>query len=95
MSCSGLHLARSEGSAQRQKHRISFDTALHVFDDPYHVTTQDREVDGEPRWQTIGIVGAHNVLLVAHTADDEGGAIRIISVRKATRTERRIYAEGN
>jgi uncharacterized DUF497 family protein len=41
----------------RQEHRISFDTALHVFDDPYHVTTQDREVDGESRWQTIGMVG--------------------------------------
>jgi uncharacterized protein len=79
----------------RQKHRISFDTALHVFDDPYHVTTQDREVDCEPRWQTIGMVGAHNVLLVAHTADQESGAVRIISARKATRTERRIYAEGN
>jgi uncharacterized DUF497 family protein len=79
----------------RQQHCISFDTALHVFDDPYHVTTQDREVDGEPRWQTIGMIGAHNVLLVAHTEDDETGAIRIISDRKATRTERRIYAEGN
>jgi len=79
----------------RRKHRISFDTASHVFDDPYHVTTQDREVDGEPRWQTIGMVGAHNVLLVAHTTDDEDGAIRIISARKATRSERRVYAEGN
>jgi uncharacterized DUF497 family protein len=86
--------ARKDQLNQR-KHRISFDTALHVFDDPYHVTTQDREVGGEPRWQTIGMVGAHNVLLVAHAADDEGGAIRIISARKATRTERRIYAEGN
>jgi uncharacterized DUF497 family protein len=79
----------------RRKHRISFDTALHVFDDPYHVTTQDREVDGETRWQTIGMIGVHNVLLVAHTIDDEGEAIRIISARKATRTERRIYAEAN
>ena len=79
----------------RRKHRISLDTALHVFDDPYHMTTQDREVDGEPRWQTIGMVGAYNVLLVAHAVDDETGAIRIISARKATRTERRIYAEGN
>ena len=78
----------------RRKHHISFDTALHVFHDPYHVTTLDREVDGEPRWQTIGMVGAHNVLLVAHT-EDESGPIRIISARKATRTERRIYAEGN
>jgi uncharacterized DUF497 family protein len=68
---------------------------LHVFDDPYHVTTQDREVDGEPRWQTIGMIGTHNVLLVAHTEDDETGAIRIISARKATRTERRIHAEAN
>lgn len=86
--------ARKDRLNQR-KHRISFDIALHVFDDPYHVTTQDREVDGEPRWQTIGMIGAHNVLLVAHTTDDETGAIRIISARKATRTERRIYAEGN
>jgi uncharacterized DUF497 family protein len=68
---------------------------MHVFDDPYHVTTQDRDVDGEPRWQTIGMIGAHNVFLVAHTEDDETGAIRIISARKATRTERRTYAEGN
>jgi uncharacterized DUF497 family protein len=68
---------------------------LNVFDDPYHVTTQDREVDGEPRWQTIGMVGAHNVLLVAHTTGEEDDAIRIVSARKATRTERRIYAEGN
>jgi uncharacterized protein len=79
----------------RRKHRISFETALHVFDDPYHVTTQDREVHGEPRWQTIGMIGSHNLLLVAHTIDDEGSAIRIISARKATRIERRIYAEGN
>lgn len=41
------------------------------------------------------MAGAHYVLMVAHSADDEGGAIRIISARKATRTERRIYAEGN
>jgi uncharacterized protein (DUF4415 family)/uncharacterized DUF497 family protein len=66
----------------RQKHRITFDTALHVFDDPYQVTTQDREVDGEPRWQTIGMVGPHNLLLVAHTADEESGAIRIVSAAK-------------
>lgn len=79
----------------RQKHRISFDTASHVFDDPYHVTTQDREVDGEPRWQTIGMVGQQNVVLVAHTIDEENDEIRIISARRATRTERRIYAEGS
>lgn len=77
----------------RWKHGISFDTAMHVFDDPHHVSTQDREVAGEPRWQTIGVIGAHNILLVAHTIDEGADAIRTISARKATRAERRIYAE--
>jgi uncharacterized DUF497 family protein len=36
--------------ANRQKHGISFENAMLVFDDPYHLTSQDREVDGEPRW---------------------------------------------
>jgi ribonuclease toxin BrnT of type II toxin-antitoxin system len=33
----------------KRKHGVSFDTAVLVFDDPYHLTRQDREVDGEPR----------------------------------------------
>jgi uncharacterized protein len=78
----------------RRKHGISFDTAMRIFDDPFQVTEQDREVEHEPRWQTIGTVG-QNVLLVVHTVDEESDVIRIISARKATRAERRIYAEGN
>jgi uncharacterized protein len=78
----------------RRKDGISFDTAMYVFDDPYHLAAQDREVEGEPRWQAIGMVG-QNILLVAHTVDEENDVIRIISARKATPTERRIYAEGS
>src|SRR5437588_6622704 len=44
----------------KRKHGVSFETASLVFDDPHHLTRQDREVDGEPRWQTIGVVnGIH------------------------------------
>jgi uncharacterized protein len=78
----------------RRKPGISFDTAMRVFDDPYRVSTQDREVGGESRCQTIAMV-QQSVLMVAHTVDEENEAIRIISARKATPTERRIYAEGN
>jgi len=78
----------------RKKHGIGFETAIHVFDDPFHVTTQDREVEGEMRWQTIGMAG-EQVLLVAHTVEEDGELIRIISARKATRTERNIYAQGS
>jgi hypothetical protein len=83
--------------ANQKKHHISFETALQVFDDPFHVTAQDREVDGDERWQTIGLVNGVHVLLVAHTVDEREGEalIRILSARKATRQERKIYAEGN
>jgi len=79
----------------KQKHGVSFETAILVFDDPYHVTRQDREVGGEPRWQTIGMVSAVQVILVAHTVDEDEELIRILSARKATRRERSIYGQGN
>ena len=79
----------------KQKHGVSFETAILVFDDPYHVTRQDREVGGEARWQTIGMVSGVHVLLVAHTVDEDEELVRILSARKATRRERSIYAQGN
>lgn len=83
-----------KNQANRKKHRINFETASLVFDDPFHISVQDREVDGEARWQTIGMVNGVHVLLVAHTVDEEAGVIRILSARKATRGERSIYAQG-
>jgi uncharacterized protein len=71
-----------------------FEAALQVFDDPFHISVQDREAEGEARWQTIGMVSGVHVLLVAHTVDEEAEVIRILSARKATPRERSIYAEG-
>ena len=79
----------------KRKHGVSFDTASQVFDDPFHLTTQDREIEGEARWQTIGMVSGIHVLLVAHTISEDEDVVRILSARKATPGERRIYAEGN
>jgi len=80
----------------QQKHHVSFEIAQHVFDDPLHVSRQDRIEDGEPRWQTVGLVGNVALLLVAHTVTeaDGGVTIGIISARKADKTERRIYEQG-
>lgn len=78
----------------RRRHGISFETAALVFDDPYHLSVQDREVEGEVRWQTIGLVGGLHVLVVAHTVDEEEEVIRIISARKAEPRERKTYAQG-
>jgi uncharacterized DUF497 family protein len=79
----------------RRKHGVSFETAIRVFDDPYHLTRQDREIEAEPRWQTIGMVNGTHVLLVAHTVSEDEEVVHIISARKATRQERSIYAQSN
>jgi uncharacterized protein len=78
------------------KHGISFEIAKSVFDDPYALSIQDRVVEGEERWQTLGAIGGVVAVLVAHTHQEEEGeaVIRIISARKSTPLERRAYEEG-
>lgn len=79
-----------------RKHRIGFETAVRVFLDPFHLTRQDRVVEGEDRWQTIGAVDGALVILVAYSViGEEEEVIRIISARKATRQERMDYEETN
>jgi len=40
----------------QHKHGVSFATAQWVFNDPLHISKQDRIENGELRWQTIGLV---------------------------------------
>lgn len=85
-----------EEKAQKnlRKHHVSFEEAALVFDDPLAVSRQDKIVNGECRWKTIGLVSGCLLLVVAHTIrDEESGAevIRIISARRAEPKERRNY----
>lgn len=79
----------------RAKHKISFEAAQFVFDDPYAFSIRDRVVNGEERWQTTGRAAGISVLLVVHANREERGedVIRIITARKATPRERRLYEE--
>ena len=81
--------------ANLAKHKISFETARLVFEDPLALSIQDRFVDDEERWQTSGVIDDVLLIVVAHTwTDDEGDeVIRLISARKATRGERDAYVE--
>ena len=77
-----------------KKHKISFELAARVVADPFMLMAQDRIENGEQRWQSIGMVDAHVVVLVAHTVgDDDDGTevICIISARKADKQERKRY----
>ncbi len=84
-----------EGKNRRNlaKHKVSFETASLVFEDRRALSIQDRVVEGEERWQTVGMVSG-TVLFVAHTYREEAGdeVIRLISARKAIAHERRAYA---
>ena len=78
----------------KQKHEIRFETAQHVFDDRRSMTEND-PYQYEERFRTTGMVRG-TVILVVHTwtegeTSDEFG--RIISARKATRSERVRYEE--
>lgn len=89
----------AKAASNLRKHRVSFETAIRAFADPFAFTEQDRIEGGEQRWQTLGMVEGYVLLLVAHTIheEDEDGQsveiIRIISARPADRKERRRYEQ--
>lgn len=70
------------------KHKVSFETATNVFFDENRIEKLDEEhSDDEERWQVIGMVD--DILFVVYT--DREDRTRIISARKADKTERRKY----
>ncbi|MBI4840383.1 MAG: BrnT family toxin [candidate division NC10 bacterium] len=74
-------------------HGVSFEEAATVFLDPLAVTYPDPDQsDEEDREITIGHSVKQRILFVSHC--QRGDRIRIISVRRATRKERRQHEEG-
>jgi hypothetical protein len=90
-----MHFEWDAAKATRnlRKRRVSFEEASSVFYDPLAVTGGDPDHSGgEQRWVTFGMSSAGRLLVVSHTERDD--AVRMISARLATPTERRIYEEG-
>jgi uncharacterized DUF497 family protein len=55
----------SKAEANMGKHKISFESAAKVFDDPNVVVMKDRiDETGEQRWNAIGTVEGVTLLLV-------------------------------
>jgi hypothetical protein len=75
---------KAKGSLR--KHRVSLDEAV----DPLSVTFDDLDHSiSENRLMTVGYSGRGRLLVVSHT--ERGIAVRIISVRLASRHERRRH----
>ncbi|MDB4980349.1 MAG: hypothetical protein JWM82_1101 [Myxococcales bacterium] len=73
------------------KHGVSFEEGMSAFDDPLSLTIFDPDHSREEdRFLLLGASRDGHLVAVAHTFRDE--AVRIISVRLATRSERRDHA---
>ena len=82
-----------KAAANVRKHGISFDEAVTAFENPLSVTYRDPDhSEDEFRFLTFGLSSSGRILVVAHADREE--AIRLISARPATRSERRAYEEG-
>ncbi len=77
-----------------RKHKVTFEEAKSVFNDPLLLTFPDPDhSDDEERYLNIGMSLKRRVLIVVHT--ERYQTIRLISSRKATRSQRRAYKEGD
>ena len=82
----------NKNTINRQKHKISFEEAKTVFydenalliDDPDHSETEDRFI-------LLGLSREAKLLVVCHCYRQSDTVIRIISARKATKTETKYY----
>ena len=72
----------------RSKHKILFEDAKSAFNTILEETLNST-VDGEDRWQIIGISRTGLILKVIYTIRANGEIIRIISARPLTPKERR------
>ncbi len=81
----------------RRKHRVGFEDAKTIFNDPFLVSFPDEyHSEIERRLISIGVSNDGRILLVVHTETPEGSdgvVVRLISARKATASERRVYEE--
>jgi uncharacterized DUF497 family protein len=81
-----------KAAANLQRHGVSFEEAVTVFQDPLAKVHADPDhSESESREILIGHSSQHRLLLVSFT--DRQGRIRLISAREVTRGERRDYEE--
>ncbi len=80
--------------ANIQKHGISFEEASSVFnDDQALIISDESHSQNEERFVMIGFSYKYNLLVVCHCYRQNESVIRIISARKATKSEKREYQE--
>ena len=78
----------------QRKHKISFEEAKTVFYDDEALVIDDPEhSQEEERFIILGLSQKTNLLVVCHCYRESDAVIRLISARKATKSETKQYHE--
>ncbi len=83
---------QNKSISNKRKHGVSFEEAQSVFYDENAVEFYDPDhAKDEDRFIMLGLSVKLRILVVCHCLKHEGTTIRIISARKATRSEAKQY----
>ena len=83
---------RNKNLSNIEKHGISFKEAALAFFDPNAATLDDEaHSQNEERFLLIGFSEKYRLLTVCHCYREDDAVIRIISARKATKSETQLY----
>ena len=81
-----------KAKSNQKKHSVSFEEAQSVFYDEFAVCFFDKEHSySEDRFLMLGLSDEASLLVVCHCEREAGNVIRILSARKATKSESRFY----
>lgn len=81
-----------KAAANVKKHGVSFEEAATAFSDEHgRVVPDPNHSDEEDRFVLLGMSWSLRVLVVCHCYREASDVIRIISARKANKTERAQY----
>lgn len=85
---------KRKASANARKHKVTFDEAKSVFYDERARLIDDPDHSEDEEWFVLlGMSSSARTLVVVHCYRESENTIRLISARKATRTEIGIYEE--
>ncbi|MFC1720517.1 BrnT family toxin [Pseudomonadota bacterium] len=82
----------AKANSNRLKHRVLFSELEPVFYDPNAISFEDMNSIDEARFIAIGLDAVGRLVVVVYTYRNT--MIRIISARKASQAERKMYERG-
>lgn len=82
----------AKSASNKKKHGVSFEEGKSAFGDEHGQLIDDPDhSEHEQRFILLGMSAALRILVVCHCYRESNSTIRIISARKASRSEQRQY----